>query len=174
MHKAPGQSLLSYVKQFMRDPNNEYLRETIRQAYVDIGRAMATFYKQYQRHGKNGQLPIGITHGDFHVGNIFYKQGRIFLIDNASMANSIYTPKECGRDIAVLLVVWVQFLPHRVRNEWLGLTIPNFFTGFLSTYPENERQAVYGELQKYVRRSRDWGADYIDMLERLRARLMDE
>ncbi len=156
MHKAPGKSILSYVKQFARNTGDQKIRNAIKQCYFDLGRAMANFYKRYSKRVKSGSLPKSITHGDLHPGNIFYAidQRQVFLIDNASMARSVVNPKDCHTDITVLLLGWLQALPIPVRAAWTDITVSNFFDGFASTYPEKERKSIYKELRKCINYSR--------------------
>lgn len=175
MYKAPGQSILTYLRQFLRDPGNRHIHDTIVQCYIDVGRAMANFYKKYTAHARSKSLPHGIIHGDFHVGNIFYDQKtrQVTLIDNASMAHSIREPGDCRNDIAVLLVGLLHLLPEHVRGKWRDITIPNFCTGFLSTYPPAEQSGISKELQKCVKRSRTYLMGNLEALERL-AELLEQ
>lgn len=150
MPKAPGRSILSYVYKFLKSPTDSNIRNFIKQCHYDIGKAMANFYKTYA--ASNDGLPIGIVHGDLHVGNIFYdaESRQVALIDNSNIASSLRRARNCRGDIYHLLRGWIHALPPSLQGAWVNLSVSSFFHGFMDTYPEAEQKAVHKELKACI------------------------
>lgn len=157
MNVASGEKVLSLMERFAtkesaKDRND--MHRTISEAYFQMGAQMARFYRRYAT-SRVRMLPVGIRHGDLHVGNIFYDEStkQVTLIDNNRLANSINHSECVWRDFVPLLVKRrPRFnMSNAVYEEWFSLAMPNFLIGFLSVFPASDHLKILEELAKHMK-----------------------
>ena len=148
---APGNSFVNLIKDLKTDPNNDKVAQRLAQAYFDLGRAMAKFYRKFmadkQLYGKT------LTHGDLHIGNLFYdyKNREIAVIDNESISERLNKSKDPVEDLAVLLMkslFVLQWTEYDFFNGWhveklYRTYLPSFISGFLSSYNQKDRKEIF-------------------------------
>jgi hypothetical protein len=143
----------------MKNPSDSKMIRQICESYFDIGATIAKFYKEYEtKPHVAGQLSKSIIHGDFHASNIFLHNRHIVLIDNETIEESVDERQDICRDIAFFLIKTVfvfkwkeQIPPNFAYKDLYELSIPNFFAGFLSTYPATEVDGVFEALASCLR-----------------------
>jgi hypothetical protein len=156
MNVASGQKILALMASYGSKSSiqeREGMHRMISEAYFFLGSQMARFYKRYGR-GRAGLIPMGIRHGDLHIGNIFYDPNtkKITLIDNNRIAKTIGQPEYVWRDFVPLLVR----REPRVKidsagyGEWLSLAAPSFMIGFLSVYPASDRIKLFEQIERSI------------------------
>lgn len=156
MNVASGQKVLALMETFAHTASaqeRESMHRTVSEAYFQLGAQMARFYRRYARSGAN-LIPMGIRHGDLHLGNVFYDANtkQITLIDNNRIAKTIGRPESVWRDFVPLLAnrnPQVAMEPE-VRDEWFALSAPSFMVGFLSAYPASDRVKIFEEIEKSI------------------------
>lgn len=156
MNVASGQKVLALMERFAHALNaqeRESMHRTISEAYFQLGSQMARFYRRYARSGAN-LIPMGIRHGDLHLGNVFYDVNtkQITLIDNNRIAKTIGRPESVWRDFVPLLAnrKLQVAMEVAVSDEWFALSAPSFMVGFLSAYPASDRVKIFEEIEKSI------------------------
>lgn len=156
MPMAEGKSLDAYITQY-RDGKSSANKETLANAFFELGKEMANFYKLNMKSSAE-ILGDTITHGDFHFFNIFYDGKRFTLIDTESMAKSLTNPINPSADLIKLFFMafsindaYRQFhdlIKGIDLKTWFDISLKNFIIGYKNTYPENEQSKVIQELRK--------------------------
>ncbi|MFA6066293.1 MAG: hypothetical protein WC707_03855 [Candidatus Babeliaceae bacterium] len=150
MPTAPGTSLDKYMQKYISEPN-ELNKKLVKEAYFEVGRAMAKFHQLYMK--KNGKKLTPTTiHGDLHHKNVFYDPAkkRVVLIDNERVPGFFKTPESAVTDIGTIFFVSTFdgiIVPGNLDKEaWLSMVIPAFLKGYVSQYPKNNRRDVLQEI----------------------------
>ncbi len=156
MNVASGKKVLALMGHFgsiSSAQERESMHGMISAAYFQFGSQMARFYRRYARFWP-GAIPMGIRHGDLHIGNVFYDHDskQITLIDNNRIAKTIGQPENVWRDFVPLLIRREPRvkIDDAVYGEWLSLSVPGFMIGFLSAYPASEQLKVFDEIEKGI------------------------
>lgn len=156
MHVASGNQVKSYLIKFAQsnEEEREKMHAQISQAYFEVGAQMARFYKRYAISNPRFFL-MGIRHGDFHPGNIFFDPAtkQVTLIDNNRIATSIGKPENVCRDFVWLLVRTKPIsvpMTDRVYEEWFMASAPSLIMGLLSIYSAADQIRVLEEIEKTI------------------------
>lgn len=164
MPAAGGRPLGDFILQFNADQSaqNELL---IKQAYETIGQQLALFYALFMEPGTPGTLRPSIIHGDLHSFNIFYdsEKRQVTFIDIETMAASITKRRDLNIDFTKLLYVPIAGIVktekglgygmvHNVdKKKWIDISIGQFVRGYVSTYPDNLKRAIFQSLYNILK-----------------------
>jgi|GEM_PF-2079716 len=151
MPVASGYKVVSLRHAFAQkesDAERAKMHRLISETYFEIGAQMARFYKRYAM--SKHLVPMGMRHGDFHSGNIFYDPAtrKITLIDNDHISKTLGRAECVWRDFLPMIVKVKRSEPmsDHLYSLWFAASAPSFIIGFLSAYPASDRMAVLKEL----------------------------
>lgn len=151
MPVASGYKVVSLRNTFVQKASHAermQMQRLISETYFEIGAKMARFYRRYAM--SKHLIPMGMRHGDFHTGNIFYDPAtrKVTLIDNDHIANTIGRAECVWRDFLPMITKVKRGEPmsDHMYSLWFAASAPSFIIGFLSAYPASDQLKVLKEL----------------------------
>lgn len=158
------------VQQFLMDYLYYDDIQSVDAVMKKVGRALGEFHYNLASSETKQKLDDGtleytdfktIIHGDFHKGNVFVDQNEVTFIDNATIANSLITPRSSVIDIYrfygftynYILLQFDSYQFHQVNNSFVS-----FIDGYVSAFPmqiqdsfKNSLQVVFKEIDTAVK-----------------------
>ena len=138
MHIAHGKQLSAIIDS--HDQNDQQWAEK-------VGKALGLFHLEFMKYN-NSSSPMDwktMTHGDFHLGNVFFdeKTSRVYFIDNVGM--SIENPFE---DLKFLIDLTIHGFSDWNKDSRTVNFVLYFIKGYLSAYPLDKRKSVVTDLKE--------------------------